>query len=213
MLPVVEPLYPGFGTLLRRFGSRQIRHLGTLGGNLGTASPIGDLPPVLLALDAAVHVRSAAGARDIPAAEFFPAYRRTALQPGEFIAAVTLPRLGDGDFFGVHKLSKRYDQDISTLCAALHLRFADGRVREARLGLGGMAATPIRARRAEAALTGRTVDDAAIEAAVAALMGDVAPISDLRGSAEYRRRAAGNLLRRFRLEYAGVPYAAAVTAL
>jgi xanthine dehydrogenase small subunit len=202
LLPVVEPLYPGLGTLLRRFGSPQIRNLATIGGNLCTASPIGDLAPALLALDATLTLRSARGARAMAIEEFFTGYRRTALAPGEFLEAVTLPRLAAGDVFRVYKLSKRYDQDISTVCAGLRLRLDGGRIAAARIAMGGMAETPKRARAAERTLEGRAFDADAIEEAIPRLAEDFAPISDVRGGAEYRRIAAANLLRRFWLEAA-----------
>jgi xanthine dehydrogenase small subunit len=202
LLPIVDPLYPGLGTLLRRFGSPQIRNLATIGGNLCTASPIGDLAPALLALDATLTLRAPRGAREIAIDRFFTGYRRTALAPGEFLEAVTLPRLAAGDVFRIYKLSKRYDQDISTVCAGLRLSLDGGRIVAARIAMGGMAEIPKRARAAERALEGRAFDAAAIEAAISRLAEDFAPISDFRGGAEYRRHAAANLLRRFWLEAA-----------
>jgi len=203
LLPLLDPHFPGLGTLLRRFGSRQIRNLATIGGNLCNASPIGDLAPVLLALEARMHLRGAHGARDLAIAEFFAGYRRTALAPGEFLEAVTIPRLDANDRFRVYKLSKRYDQDISTVCAAIRVRIASGTVRDARIAMGGMAATPKRADGAEAALAGKRFSSESIERAAAALAADYAPIGDLRGSAEFRCIAAANLLRRFWLEAGG----------
>src|SRR6185503_2556167 len=123
----------------------------TVGGNLCTASPIGDLAPALLALDATIHLRSARGARDLPLAAFFTGYRRTALAAGEFVEAVTLPLLATNDRFRLYKLSKRYDQDISTICAAIRVRVDAGRIGAARIAMGGMAATPKRATACEAA--------------------------------------------------------------
>jgi xanthine dehydrogenase small subunit len=211
LLPVLDPLYPGFGALLRRFGSPQIRNLATIGGNLCTASPIGDLAPALLALDATVTLRAARGAREMPLADFFTGYRRTALVPGEFLETVTVPLLRPDDRFRIYKLSKRYDQDISTVCAGVRLRLDGGRIADARIAMGGMAPTPKRASATERALVGRTFDAAAIEAALPKLAEDFAPISDFRGGADYRRAAGANLLRRFWLE-TGAGVAAEVMA-
>jgi len=200
MLPILDRDYPGLGTVLRRFGSGQIRNLATIGGNLCNASPIGDLAPALLALDATLHLRAAHGARNIAIGDFFTGYRRTALARGEFLEAVIIPRLGPADRFRVYKLSKRYDQDISTVCAAIRLRVEGGTVREARIAMGGMAATPKRAASAESALVGQSLGNEAIEAAIAALARDFAPIDDMRGTGTGRKIVAANLLRRFWLE-------------
>jgi len=218
LLPVLEPRYPGVGTLLRRFGSRQIRNLATIGGNLCNASPIGDLAPVLLALDATLHLRSAQGARDLAIGAFFAGYRRTAMVAGEFLEAVTLPHLKDNDRFGVYKLSKRYDQDISTVCAAFRFRVEGARpmggtIIAARIGMGGMAATPKRASACEAGLAGQPFTAETVERALSALAEDFAPLADLRGSAGFRRIAAANLLRRFWLEASGAATATDVMAL
>ena len=202
VLPNVEPAYPSFGTLIRRFGSRQIRNLGTFGGNIATASPIGDTPPVLIALDAKVEIRAATGIREVEAKDFFVAYRETALRPGEFVRAIRLPLLKPNELFRTYKLSRRYDQDISAVCGAFKI-VRDGEViTEARIAYGGMAATPRRAPAAEAVLVGRKWDQSASAAAAAALANDYQPITDFRGSANYRLTAAANLIRRFQLDTA-----------
>ena len=195
--------YPSLATLIRRFGSPQIRNLGTIGGNLATASPIGDMAPALLALGARVEAASAAGRRELAVDDFFVAYRRTALRPGECLTAVRLPRLRSGRLFRTYKLSRRYDQDISAVCAAFRLSLERGTVTGARIAYGGMAATPRRAPVVEAALDGRPWDAAAAEAAAAAVAADFAPLSDFRGSAAHRLAAAANLIRRFHLDTAG----------
>jgi xanthine dehydrogenase small subunit len=195
--------YPALAPYLVRLGSRQIRNMGTVGGNLGTASPIGDFLPVLLALDARIRLTSAArGMREVEAAHFFTGYRRSALAADEIIAAVILPKLDADTKFFVDKLSKRYDQDISAVCAAYRLRIADGVMRDVRIAFGGMAATPRRAVRAEAALEGRPVEDGAFATASVVLREEFAPISDWRASGEYRMTAATNLLRRLQLRLA-----------
>ena len=195
--------YPDFGALLRRLGSVQVRNLGTIGGNIANASPIGDTPPLLLALDASLELRCGSELRTLPLDEFFLDYRRTALRKGEFIQRILVPRATKRCQFRAYKVAKRFDQDISALCAAFALVLESGKVSEIRIAFGGMAAVPRRARQAEAAMLGRAWNEAAIEAAVAALEGDFTPLSDLRASAAYRQLVAGNLLRKFFAETQG----------
>jgi xanthine dehydrogenase small subunit len=190
--------FPGLKVYLSRLGSRQIRNLGTIGGNVGTASPIGDFLPILLCLSARIQLRSLArGIREVAADDFFTGYRTTALQPDELIQAIIIPKVGADVLFRVDKISKRRDQDISTICSAFLVKLQDGRVENARLAFGGMAVTPKRALSAEAALKGELFDELAIARAGVALASEFYPISDCRGSADYRLRVAQNLLRRF----------------
>lgn len=197
---VLVPHYPALETFLVRLGSRQIRNMGTIGGNLGTASPIGDFLPVLLALDARIRVVSAArGAREIEAAKFFSGYRRNALAPDELIAAIILPKLRSNTVFFVDKISKRYDQDISAVCAAYRVTIESGMMREVRLAFGGMAATPQRASLAERKLEGSALNAQAFTAAAAALREEFRPVDDWRASAQYRMMVAMNLMRRLQL--------------
>ncbi len=192
----------GFGPyadLLARLGSRQIRGLGSLGGNLGTASPIGDALPPLLALGASVTLASQTGRRTLAVADFLLGYRKNALAPDEVILSVTLPRPASDALFACEKISKRHDQDIATVGAALLLRLQDGMVAEARLAFGGVGPTVARATHAEAALLGRPFEEAAVNDAAEALMQDIAPLSDWRGTAAYRRLVAQGLLRRLHL--------------
>ena len=193
-LPLLEALYPPFGRIVRRLGSRQIRNLGTIGGNIGNASPIGDTPPCLIALDATLILSSPGGEREIPVEDFFVGYRRTDLGRGEVIRAIRLPKPAPGEIFRAWKVSKRHDQDISTVIGACRLTLDGETVAAARIAYGGMAATPARARGAENALAGRAWSEAAARAAGGALAGDFSPISDHRGSAAYRARVAANLL-------------------
>lgn len=180
--------------VLRLFSSRLIRNRATLGGNLGTASPIGDGPPALLALDATLTLASAAGTRRIALADFFLGYRQTALAPGELIVSVQLPRpLPAHQRF--YKVSKREMDDISTVAGAFGLDLApDGRVQRLRIAYGGVAATPVRARAAEALAVGKPWSYETITALVAALEGLGSPMTDQRGSAAYRRAMMGRLL-------------------
>jgi len=187
--------------MLRYFASRQIKNRATIGGNLCNASPIGDLAPVLLGLGARALLRSAAGVREVALDEFFLAYRQTALQPGEILAAVLLPDIPVNARAAAYKVSKRRELDISTVGACFYVELDDGgRVSAARLAYGGMAATPARARQLEAALLGKPWSVAEVEAALPALARDFQPIDDLRGSAWYRGLVAANLVRGFVLE-------------
>jgi xanthine dehydrogenase small subunit len=191
-------LFPGLTVYLSRLGSQQIRNLGTIGGNLGTASPIGDFLPILLALSARIRLRANGGrARELDTESYFLDYRKTALRPDELIEAIVIPKLNDGEFFYADKISKRRDQDISTVCSVFLLALDGGKVRKIRLAFGGMAAMPMRARGAEAALADRTFDEAAIADACGALADEFRPISDWRGSSAYRLTVAQNLLHRF----------------
>jgi xanthine dehydrogenase small subunit len=196
-MPPLIAAFPALRTYLARLGSRQIRTLGTIGGNIGTASPIGDMPPVLLALETRLKLVSVRGVREIPLEKFFLDYRKTALAPDEVIESLTLPRLWPGEVFHCDKVSKRRDQDISTVAGAYRLRIKNGKIEEARLAFGGMAAIPKRAAAAEAALL-----KSGFTAAAAALAGDFQPIDDWRGSGLYRLQVAANLLRRLELRIA-----------
>ncbi|MBB3237965.1 xanthine dehydrogenase small subunit [Phyllobacterium endophyticum] len=197
ILSSIADYYPSFATLIRRFGSTQIRSMGTIGGNIGTASPIGDGPPALIALGAEVELASSSGHRFMALEDFFLDYRKTELRNDEVIASVSIPKPVEGQEFRVYKISKRYDQDISTVCGAFSIIREEGQVRSARIAFGGMAATPQRAARAELALVGTNFDQNAIEACAAAITARFQPLSDWRGSAEYRLRVAANLAERF----------------
>jgi xanthine dehydrogenase small subunit len=193
-------LHPDLGELMRRFASIQIRNAGTVGGNIANGSPIGDLPPALIALGARLTLRRGPERREIPLEDFFVAYGKQDRAPGEFVEAVFVPRLGQGARFACYKLSKRFDQDISAVMAALLIELDGARIAGARIAFGGMAATPKRAHGAEAALVRQTFGETAFERAAAALAEDFAPITDMRASAAYRLKAAQNFLRRFYLE-------------
>ena len=196
----IEALHPAFARMLRRLGSTQIRNSGTLGGNIANGSPIGDSMPALIALGATLKLQSKAGRRELPLEDFFLAYRRTALQRGEFVAGVTVQKPGRDSRVGIYKLSKRFDQDISAVLAAFHVVLDGEIVQSARLAFGGMAAIPARAKQAEALLIGRRFTPDEIEPAVVALAQDFTPMSDMRASAQYRLLAAQNLLRKFCVE-------------
>jgi xanthine dehydrogenase small subunit len=205
ILPHLDQAFPALGALVRRIGSRQIRNLGTIAGNIATASPIGDTLPCLIALDARVALRSSKGMREKRVEEFITGYRKTALGKGEFIEAIRIPRLDPGQRFFVYKLSKRFDQDISAVIAAFRLTTAGGALRGLSAVYGGMAAAPKRAGAVEKALTGKPWTQAALADIDAAVARDFQPMDDQRASAAYRLRAAANLVRRLQMESADGP--------
>jgi len=192
--------YPDFGELLHRFASLQIRNQGTLGGNIGNASPIGDSPPLLIALDAQIVLRKGQSTRTLALEDYFIDYRITARQESEFIEKIIVPKARDGWAFRAYKVSKRLDDDISAVCAAFNLRIENGVVQAARIAFGGMAAIPKRARACEAALVGKPWNQASLERACQALGEDFTPLSDFRASKEYRLLGAQNLLRKYFIE-------------
>nr|WP_238337732.1 xanthine dehydrogenase small subunit [Pseudomonas sp. SWRI51] len=192
--------YPDFGELLHRFASLQIRNQGTLGGNIGNASPIGDSPPLLIALDAQIVLRQGQRQRTLALEDYFIDYRITARQDSEFIEKIIVPRASNDWTFRAYKVSKRLDDDISAVCAAFNLSLEDGVVSGVRIAFGGMAAIPKRARACEAALRGKPWNQASVERACQALAEDFSPLSDFRASREYRLLTAQNLLRKYFIE-------------
>ncbi len=199
--PIAE-LYPDFGELIRRIASTQIRNSGTIGGNIANGSPIGDTPPALIALDARLHLRSKDGPRDIPLEEFFIDYGKQDLKPGEFVEAVTVPLPKADAKFATYKISKRFDQDISAVCAAFHLTLKGDTVEDIRICYGGMAGTPKRAHITEKAIIGQIWNEATISNALSLMEKDYQPLTDMRASNQYRMLAAQNLLRKFYIETA-----------
>ncbi|QKN81835.1 xanthine dehydrogenase small subunit [Scandinavium goeteborgense] len=191
-----EPL-PVFSEMLNRFASQQVRNQGTLGGNIANASPIGDCAPALLALDARLRLRCGAQTRDVALTEFFTGYRKTVMQPGEFISHILIDDVTLSRNLQLWKVSKRREDDISSVFAAINLEVSDGIVSRARIAYGGMAATPARALHCEAAWVGRAVNRETLNAACTALGEDFSPLSDARASAEYRLQVAKNLLKRY----------------
>jgi xanthine dehydrogenase small subunit len=177
-VPLLAAMFP-------QFASRLIRNGATLGGNLGTGSPIGDAPPVLLALEASVVLSGADGEREVPLADYFTGYRTSVRRAGELIRAVRIP-LPLAPMTAFHKIAKRRFDDISSVAVGYALEIADGVVTRAAIGLGGVAATPIRARDTEAALLGRPWDTDTVSAAAGVLGGEGTPLDDHRASAAYR---------------------------
>ncbi|PZR34736.1 xanthine dehydrogenase small subunit [Caulobacter segnis] len=201
-IDVLARLYPDLGLMMRRLGSTQVRNSGTIGGNIANGSPIGDMPPALIAAGATLVLRRADERRELPLEAFFLEYGKQDRRSGEFVEAVIIPKLAEGRIFKVLKLSKRFDQDISAVCGAFSIAVEGGVVREARVAFGGMAGTPKRGLACEASLVGQPWSEATIEAAMAALDADYAPMSDMRASATYRALAARNMLRKVYLESA-----------
>lgn len=199
-LPHIEKHYPAFGEIIRRIGSRQIRNLGTLAGNIANASPIGDTIPCLIAIGAEVELASSAGDRRTKVEDFITGYRKIALAPGEIISAIKLPLPVKDSVFKAYKLSKRFDQDISTVIAAFSLTLMDGKVASLRAAFGGMAAKSSRAANLEAALTGKPWTAESLKDADALIARDFTPMTDQRGTSAYRLRAAANLVRRLQIE-------------
>ncbi|MFZ3143525.1 xanthine dehydrogenase small subunit [Psychrobacter glacincola] len=221
MLPVLEQYFPEFASLFERIASPQIRNMGTIGGNVANASPIGDLPPILLALDAHIHIRhcTAVDISDIddadntnnndvhsnqascideiiPLAEFFLDYKKTKLRAGSYVVSLHVPLMQDHQYLYIHKISKRYEDDISACLLAARIDLsADGRtVQNAKFGLGGMAAIPLLAAKCQQALIGQPVDVASFEQAAQMLSSDVSPMTDVRASREYRMHVMQRLI-------------------
>ena len=191
-LPLIDKYFPSFGAMIRRIGSRQIRNLGTFAGNLVTASPIGDTPPCLIALGAEVMLASTRGERALPVEQFITGYRKTALAPDEVVTAIRIPYVPKEARFETYKISKRFDQDISSTIGAFYANGSDIRV-----AYGGMADRAKLAPTVEALLREKIPSLPAIETAMAK---DFTPLTDHRATKEYRLRAASGLVQRFLLE-------------
>jgi xanthine dehydrogenase small subunit len=193
--------WPTLRDVWLRFAALPLRTAGTLGGNVANGSPIGDSAPVLMALGATLVLRRGERLRSMPLEDFYVDYMKNRLEPGEFLQAIEVPRRsGRVQAVRAYKISKRFDCDISAVCAALAIELDGDRVASARLAYGGMAATVRRATHAEAALLGQPWREATLRAGVTALADDYTPLTDMRASAGYRLQVAQNLLRRFWLE-------------
>jgi len=189
--------------VIRRIGATQVRASGTIGGNIANGSPIGDTPPMLIALGATLHLRWESRERFLPLEDFFVAYGKQDRAAGELVWRVDVPKLRANEAFRAFKLSKRFDQDISAVMGAFKFTLEGRTIQSARIAFGGMAATPKRALIAEAALRGISLDaPKAWEQAFSAMTGDYQPIGDMRASAEYRLASAQALLRKALVEVA-----------
>ena len=194
---------PDIGEVIRRIGAKQVRASGTIGGNIANGSPIGDSPPMLIALGATLHLRWESRERFLPLEDFFVAYGKQDRAAGELVWRVDVPKLRANEAFRAFKLSKRFDQDISAVMGAFKFTLEGRTIQSARIAFGGMAATPKRALIAEAALRGISLDaPKAWEQAISAMAEDYQPIGDMRASAEYRLASAQALLRKALVEVA-----------
>ena len=201
---------PDIGEVLHRLGSKQVRAVGTVGGNIANGSPIGDMPPVLIALGSSIELRLGERRRTLPLEDFFLDYGTQDREPGEILTRIRIPRLEAEERFRSYKISKRYDQDISSVLGAFRFGMAGGRIASATMGWGGMAATPKRSPRTEEAVVGLDLEDRELRHAAerpvrAALAADFSPIDDQRASAGYRLRVAGALVLKALSEVAGRP--------
>ncbi len=196
--------YPDLGDMIERIGSKQVRNTGTLGGNIGNASPIGDMPPALIALGATMTLHVNGVERTILVEDYFVDYKKTVLKPSEFIKSVQIPKPKAGQTLKLYKISKRIDDDISAVLAAFFIEQKAGQqgleVTNVRMAFGGMAAIPKRAPAAEAVLQGNSLSKQLVSQAKAALATDFQPMSDVRASSEYRMTVAQNLIEKCYLE-------------
>jgi xanthine dehydrogenase small subunit len=195
---------PQLKTFANRFAGLPVRNSGTLGGNVANGSPIGDSMPLLIALGAHVVLMSERGHRDMPVEDFYTGYRKNVLAPDEVLAWIKVPRPAPGEFLRAYKISKRFDDDISAVCLVVRMHIDHGHVRQVSIGVGGVAATPARARKAESHLIGRQWSQATAMEAGDELRAEFATISDMRASAVYRREVLGNLMQRFWMESQGM---------
>ncbi|MGB3148410.1 MAG: xanthine dehydrogenase small subunit [Paracoccaceae bacterium] len=187
--------HPALAELLRRFASEQVRGAATIGGNIANGSPIGDGPPALIAMGATLHLRRGDKRRDLPLEAFFLEYKKQDRAPGEFVEAVTIPHTAPD--LACYKLSKRFDQDISSVCGCFNITLKGSKVETARIAFGGMAGTPKRAAAVESALIGQVWNLQAVTAALPAFAKDFTPMTDMRASADYRLTTAQNMLLRY----------------
>jgi xanthine dehydrogenase small subunit len=196
--------YPDLGDMIERIGSKQVRNTGTLGGNIGNASPIGDMPPALIALGATMTLHVNGSERTILVEDYFVDYRKTVLKPSEFIKSVQIPKPTANQTLKIYKISKRIDDDISAVLAAIFIeQKAENQgqqITNVRIAFGGMAAIPKRAPAAEAVLQGNSLTKESVAQAKVALATDFQPMSDVRASSEYRMRVAQNLIEKCYLE-------------
>ncbi|NIK55153.1 xanthine dehydrogenase small subunit [Kribbella shirazensis] len=191
-VPLLAQMFP-------QFASRLIRNGATIGGNLGTGSPIGDTPPALLALDARLVLASSRGERTVPLAEYFTGYRQTVKAADELIKTIVIP-LPLAPMTAFHKIAKRRFDDISSVAIGYAVDVVNGTIRDARIGLGGVAATPLRARETEAALIGRPWSEETVRIAAGVMAAEGTPMDDHRASTSYRSAMLGQSLLRFYFE-------------
>jgi len=205
-MKVICQHHPDLGELFTRFASPPIRNAGTLGGNVANGSPIGDSMPALIALGSSVVLRKGEATRVLPLESFYIDYQKTDLQPGEFLISVRVPVADPGRVVRSYKISKRFDQDISAVCAAYCLQLEGNTVSDIRIAYGGVAAIPKRASACEQILTNREWSETSVQSAMAALDDDYQPIADMRAGRGYRSAVMKNLLYKFFLETSGTDH-------
>jgi len=196
----LDEAIPEFGQYMEWFGSPQIRNAGTLAGNLANASPIGDMLPPLFVLDAQIVLTGAAGARSININAFYSGYRKTVMRDDELITAIHIPRPAKDEIFKLYKVSKRKDLDISTFSAAVWMRLRDGVIIDSRIAYGGVGPTVLRLPNTESQLRGKPFDEKTFAEIADTVQAEITPISDVRGSSDYRYLLASNILRRMQVE-------------
>lgn len=202
----LKALWPQLHKFATRFAGLPVRNSGTLGGNVANGSPIGDSMPLLIALNAQVVLASVRGERSLPLQALYTGYRQNVMAADELVTRIDVPLPSTTDhttYLRAYKISKRQDDDISAVCLVLNLQVHNGVVTQASIGAGGVAATPARAVKTEAALLGQPWTQATAQAAAAVLQAEFSPISDMRASGDYRRHVLGSLMQRFWLESQG----------
>jgi xanthine dehydrogenase small subunit len=193
--------FPELSELLWRFASAPIRNQATLGGNVANASPIGDMPPALLAMEAQIHLDNGNTRRVIPITEFFSGYRQTQLQKGEWIEAIYIPFKSDDTQLRAYKISKRHEDDISAVCAVFAIELTGKKISKLSNGFGGVAATPALVNELNSQLVGRHWPDKDTYILGKEILSKAfKPIDDVRASAVYRQKMLTNLWHRFWLE-------------
>jgi xanthine dehydrogenase small subunit len=194
---------PQLASFAHRFAGQPVRNSGTLGGNVANGSPIGDSMPLLIALGANVVLISTRGHRELRIEDLYTGYRKNVMAKDEVLAWIKIPKAVKAEFSRAYKISKRFEDDISAVCLAIDMHMEKGMVTKASIGVGGVAATPVRACQTQAALMGQPWSAATVQATMLVLRNEFRPISDMRASAAYRTEVLGNLLQRFWLESQG----------
>lgn len=189
-------IYPDFRLHLQRLGSKQIRNVGTIGGNVANASPIGDMPPALVAIDTSLVLQKSDAQRTVKINDFYTGYKQTILEEGEFLREIIIPKNKPNHQLKIYKISKRHADDISAICAAFYLGVEDEIIISCRIAMGGMAATVKRANHCEKSLLNQPLNQVSLDRAEAEILKDYQPLDDVRASREYRLLMAQNLLQR-----------------
>ncbi|SDR03481.1 xanthine dehydrogenase small subunit [Pseudovibrio sp. Tun.PSC04-5.I4] len=201
----LKKIDPDLETVISRIGSKQVRASGTVGGNIANGSPIGDMPPMLIALNAEIELQSNRGRRTLPLEDYFIDYGKQNIAASEVLTSITVPRLAEDQIFRAYKISKRFDQDISAIMAAFRFTVKDGLLIDVRIAFGGMAATPKRAACSEMVLIGAHLEDrSSWEMALNAIERDYSPLSDMRASSDYRCSVGRSLLEKALIEASGL---------